>query len=79
MAGARVLQRAGAQIDDEIGDGDEAAAVEMAGDDAVRLDEQIARRAVELAERQHDALELRHVERGRRALAGHVGDEDAER
>ena len=79
MAGARVGQRPRAEIDDGVGHRDEAPAVEMPRDDAVGVDQQLARRRVQLAERQHQPLELRHVERRRRSLAGDVGDQHAER
>ena len=41
VAGARVGHHAGLQIDDRIGHGDEAAAVEVVGDDPVHLDQQL--------------------------------------
>ncbi len=52
--------------------------VEVPREDAVGVDQQRARRAVELAEREHHALQLGHVERRRRALPRDVGDQDAE-
>ena len=78
MPGARPRHRARVEIEHRVGHRDEAAAVEVRRDDAVRRHEQVARRAVDLRQRQHQPLELRHVERGRRALAGHVRDEQAE-
>ena len=44
----------------------------------VRLDQHLARRHVMAAEGEHQALELRHVERRGRALPGDVGDQDPE-
>jgi hypothetical protein len=44
----------------------------------VDVEEQLAGRRVPLCERQHDALQFRHVERRRCALAGHVGDQQRE-
>ena len=75
VSGARIGHGRQIEVDDGVGHGDEAARVEVRGDDAVGREHQIARRPVNLAERQHQALELRHVERRRRALARHVGDQ----
>ena len=78
MSGARAGDRPGAKVDDRVGHRDEAARVEVLGDDLVGVDQQLARRHVMAAERQHQALELRHVERRGRALPGDVGDQDPE-
>ena len=75
VAGPRVGHGARVQIEHRIGHRDEAARVEMLGDDPVGHDEQLARRGVNPAERQHQPLELGHVQRRRRPLAGHVGDQ----
>ena len=78
MPGSRVCERTGAQIHHGVGHGDEAARVEMLRDDAVGPYQQLARRRVELAEREHQAFQLRHVERGGGPLPRHVGDDDAD-
>ena len=50
----------------------------MARDDAIGLDEQRARRAVNAAQRQHQAFQLGHVERRRRALPRYIRDQHAQ-
>src|SRR6185369_14227376 len=40
--------------------------------------EELSRRLIDLAERQDESFQLRHVERRGGAFAGHVGDEHAE-
>ena len=78
VAGPRVGHRARLEIDDRVGHRDEAAAVEICRDDPVGRDEQLARRPMDLRQRQHQPLQLGHVERRRRALARHVGDQQAD-
>ena len=78
MPCARVRHDAVDEVDDGVGHRDEAAAVEVLRQDAVRLDQQLARALIDLAERHDQPLELGHVERRRRALARDVGDEHAE-
>ena len=78
VAGAGEGHRPLRQIDHAVGHGDEAARIEVLGDDPVHLHQKLARGGVDLAEGQHQPLQLGHVERGGGALAGHVGDEDAE-
>ena len=50
----------------------------MVFDDLVGLDQQRARRRVNAGEREHQPLQLGHVERRRGALPRHVGDEQAD-
>ena len=50
----------------------------MLGDDPVGRDQQLARRRVNLAQRQHQPFQLRHVQCRRRALARDIGNEHAE-
>ena len=78
MPRARVGHHRVDEVDDGVGHRDEAAAVEVVGQDPVGFDQQLTRALIGLAERHDQALQLRHVERGRGALAGHVGDEHAE-
>ena len=76
-ARAKVIVRA-SRSSDRVGHRDEASVVEIAGDDAIGRNQQIAGRAMDLAERQHQSFQLGHVERRRRAFARHVGDQEAE-
>jgi hypothetical protein len=78
VAGACVRHGARLQIDDRVRHRDEASGIEVLGDDPVGADQHLSRRRVNPAERQHEPLELGHIERGRRAFAGHVCDEQAE-
>ena len=78
VAGARIRHRTRSQIEDRVGHRDEAARVEMLRDDAVRVDQEVPRRRVDAAQRQHEPLELRHVQRSRRPFARDVGDQHAE-
>ena len=71
-------QHVPAGVEDGVHHRDEAAALHVAGQEAVDLYQQLPRRLVDAAERQHQALQLGHVERGRRALARHVGHQHAE-
>jgi hypothetical protein len=77
VSGARERHHARVQVDHRVGHRDEAARVEIVRDDPVDLEQQLPRRLVNLAEREHQPLQFGHVERGRRALARHVRDEDA--
>ncbi len=79
MAGPGVSQRAGFEIHDKVGHRDETAAIELLRQQAVGVDEQRPRRPVQLAQRQHQSLELGHIERGRRPLPRDVGDQHAQR
>jgi len=78
MTGPRARQRPRAKIDDRICHRDEASRIEVLRDDPVGVDEEQSRRGVLPAQRQHQSLELRHVERGRRPLPCDVGDENAQ-
>ena len=66
------------EIDHGVGHRDEAAIVEMLGEQAVDLDQQLPRRSLGVAQREHQPLQLGHVQRGGRALARDVGDQHAE-
>ena len=75
MAGPRIGQRALFQIDHGVEHRDEAAAVERPRHDAVGLDEELPRRFVDVAQAEHEPLELGHVQRGGSALARNVRDQ----
>ena len=68
VARAGAGERLGRHIDHRVDHRDETAIVEVARDDAIGLDEQRARRAVNAAQRQHQSFQLGHVQRRRRAL-----------
>ena len=78
VAGPGVAHGARGDVDDGVGHGHERARVHVGGQDLVRLDQQPGRRVVDAREREHQALELGHVERRRGALARDVGDQHAQ-
>ena len=77
VARARVAHGLRGRVHHRVGHGDERARVEGGGQDAVGLGEQPGRRVVDAREREHEPLQLRHVERGRGPLAGDVRHQHA--
>ena len=70
VTGAGVRHRAEREIDDRVGHGDEAAASRFAEMIRFDLHQQLPRRLVDLAQRQHQAFQLGHVAGRPTSLAG---------